>query len=192
MTVCWSSEFPISHTLVLNIWVEEGGGVAVCGERGMRCMQRALWGLSDGSSPPGRARRAGCWALTFPLCLSRHSWGVGEWGKIISGAAQSHPLFMLSLHQVATKCRKLSGLTVFDQPWEDRELVEELVGPKFLHSWSTGAPKGFLLDREPHRGGGTLISLVITSPAGQRVPQLLQTKLNRDALAKWAFAHAGH
>lgn len=105
--------------------------------------------------------------------------GVGEWGKIGSGAAQSHPLFTLSVHQVATKGRKLSGLIMFDQPWEDRELMEELLEPKLLHSWSSRAPKCSLLDREPHGGGGTLVSLLVTSPAGEGVPG-------------WAYLHSGH
>lgn len=167
----------------------------VCWERGMKCMQRAL---SDVAPPPGRTRRAGCRALTFPLCLPRHSWGVlqheleRETRQIVSGAAQSHPLFTLSVHQVTTKCRKLSGLMMLDQPREAREVM------KSWRNQSSCIPEAQGFQRVPP---WTESPIEVAEPRyllwpchqlGRGCPHLLQTKLTRDALAKGAFPYSGH
>lgn len=75
-----------------------------------------------------------------------------------------------------------------DQPWEDRELMEGLLKAKLFHSWSTRAPKDSLWDREPHRGGGTQVSLVTISPARERVPIALANQVNQRCSGKTSIS----
>lgn len=75
--------------------------------------------------------------------------GRGRWWS-------DHRFSTLSL---STRWRKLSSSTAVDQPWEDKELMEETVEPELFHYWSRKYSKGSLMGAEHHGDSRTQISI---------------------------------